>query len=58
LVSKEISEANLRALRFPPGNQADEVALTQDVVRALEVNWQLLGEPDLLVVANLFQGVQ
>lgn len=53
---RDFSRLNLRALRFPPGNQADEVALTQDVVRALKVNWQLLGEPDLLVIANLFQG--
>ncbi|MBS3966263.1 MAG: hypothetical protein KGZ60_03275 [Truepera sp.] len=46
---------NLRAIRFPPGNQADEMLLTPAVLDALKMQWELLGRPQLLLVANLFE---
>lgn len=45
---------NLKAIRFPPGNQADEILLTPAVLDAFKVQWELLGQPELLLVANLF----
>lgn len=49
------SALNLRAIRFPPGNQADEMLLTPAVLDALKMHWELLGRPQLLLVANLFE---
>lgn len=49
------SALNLRAIRFPPGNQADEMLLTPAVLDALKMQWELLGRPQLLLVANLFE---
>ncbi len=49
------SALNLQAIRFPPGNQADEILLTPAVLDALKMQWELLGRPQLLLVANLFE---
>lgn len=46
----------LTSLRFPPGNVADEQPLNAAAVAALKVNWELLGQPELTFVANLFTG--
>jgi hypothetical protein len=47
---------DISALRFPPGNVADEHPLTEPAVAALKQHWQLLGEPELTFVLNLFSG--
>lgn len=52
----EFGALNLQALRFPPGNQADETALSPAVIDAFRMQWELLGRPRLLIIANLFQG--
>ena len=46
----------VRALRFPPGNDADNFPLTPDMMDAFKVQWELLGKPEVLVVANFFEG--
>jgi hypothetical protein len=47
---------DISALRFPPGNVADEHPLTEPAAAALKQHWQLLGEPELTFVLNLFSG--
>ena len=53
---EEFGAIDLRSLRYPPGNDADDRPLTRDMIDGLRINWQLLGEPDLHVVANYFEG--
>ncbi|HEX7004719.1 MAG TPA: hypothetical protein VF168_11105 [Trueperaceae bacterium] len=43
-------------LRFPPGNQADEIVLGEPDLAALELNLGLLDRPPVMMVANLFEG--
>ena len=52
----EFSALDLRSLRFPPGNDADDKPLSADMAHALTTPWGLLGEPDLHVVLNFFEG--
>ncbi len=52
----EFGALGLRSLRFPPGNDADDKPLTDDMAHALTLPWQLLGEPDLHVILNFFEG--
>ncbi|MEX2541353.1 MAG: hypothetical protein WD314_06070 [Trueperaceae bacterium] len=44
------------SLRFPPGNQADEITVGRPDLAALSQNLELLGRPQVLMVANLFGG--
>jgi hypothetical protein len=53
---EEFDAIDLRSLRYPPGTDADDWPLTTDMMDAIRVNWQLLGEPDLHLVANFFEG--
>lgn len=53
---EEFGALDLRSLRFPPGNDADDKPLTADMTHALTLPWQLLGEPALHVVLNYFEG--
>ncbi len=53
---EEFAAIDLRSLRYPPGNDADDRPLTKDMMNGLQTNWQLLGEPDLHLVANYFEG--
>ena len=43
-------------LRFPPGNQADEITLRRPDLELLKINLGLLGDPPVILVANLFGG--
>lgn len=52
----EFAALDIRSLRFPPGNDADDKPLTADMIDALTLPWQLLGEPPLHVVLNFFEG--
>ena len=52
----EFGALGIRSLRFPPGNDADDKPLTNDMAHALTLPWQLLGEPPLHVVLNFFEG--
>jgi hypothetical protein len=52
----EWAAVDIRSLRFPPGNDADDFVLTVDTMRAFAQTWQLLGEPDVHLVANFFEG--
>jgi len=58
IVGSEEAYARLRleSLRFPPGNQADEIAVGPTDLAALALNLDLLGRPPLLLVTNLFGG--
>lgn len=56
LYAAEWEALGVRALRFPPGNDADNLPLTPDMMDAFRVQWALLGEPDVWVVANFFEG--
>lgn len=58
LVSGRDAVVRLRieTVRFPPGNQADEIRLGDADLAALAANLQLLGNPSVLMVANLFGG--
>lgn len=47
---------NVATVRFPPGNQADEIVLGDPDLAALRQNLDLLGGPSVLMVANLFTG--
>jgi hypothetical protein len=53
---EEFTALGIRSLRFPPGNDADDKPLTDDMAHALTLPWQLLGEPPLHVVLNFFEG--
>jgi hypothetical protein len=44
------------SVRFPPGNQADEIELGDPDLAALAQNLALLGDPPVVMVANLFTG--
>lgn len=44
------------ALRFPPGNQADEITLGRPDLDLLKINLGLLRGPPVMMVANLFGG--
>jgi hypothetical protein len=52
----EFGALDLRSLRFPPGNDADDKPLSDDMAHALTTPWRLLEEPDLHVVLNFFEG--
>lgn len=52
----EFEALDVRALRYPHGEIGDERLLTDDDLRALETNWELLGRPHLTVVLNLLTG--
>lgn len=56
LYAAEWEALGVRALRFPPGNDADNAPLTPDMMDAFKVQWALLGEPEVWVVANFFEG--
>lgn len=47
---------DVRTLRFPPGNDADNEPLTRDMIDALLTPWRLLSEPEPWIVANFFEG--
>lgn len=51
-----VAELGLTAVRFPPGNAADDRLLEPAAVAAFAAQWRLLGEPPVLVVLNLFSG--
>ena len=52
----EYDAIRVESLRFPPGNQADEIAVGETDLAALELNRGLLGGPPVLMVVNLFGG--
>lgn len=52
----EWAALDLRSLRYPPGNDADDRPLTVDAMDAFHLTWHLLGEPDVHLVANFFEG--
>lgn len=43
-------------LRYPPGNQADEIEVGPHDLAALAMNLDLLGRPPVVMVVNLFGG--
>ena len=53
---EEFEAIRIGSLRFPPGNQADEIELGRPDLAALDLNLGLLGRPPVLMVANLFGG--
>ena len=53
---REFDAIRVDSLRFPPGNQADEIAVARHDLAALQQNLELLGRPPVLMVANLFSG--
>ncbi len=53
---EEFGAIDVLSLRYPPGNDADNWPLTTDMMDAIRINWQLLGEPDLHLVTNFFEG--
>lgn len=52
----EWAAIDLRSVRYPPGNDADDRPLTADSMDAFALTWHLLGEPDVHLVANFFEG--
>ncbi len=56
LYEQEWEALGVQALRFPPGNDADNFPLTSDMMDAFKVQWELLGQPAVLIVANFFEG--
>jgi hypothetical protein len=54
LYREEFDALDIQALRFPPGNQGDEILLTPAVIDGLKMQWELLGRPELKIIANLF----
>src|SRR5690606_5568724 len=52
----EFGALSVDTLRFPPGNQADEITVGEPDLRALATNVELLGGARLMLVANLFSG--
>ncbi len=53
---EDFAKLELGAIRFPPGNIADEQPLNANLLKAFKAQWQLLGKPPVLFVANLFEG--
>jgi hypothetical protein len=53
---EEFGALTLRTIRYPPGNDADDYPLTTDRMDAFKAQWEYLGEPDILLVANYFDG--
>jgi len=56
LYEQEWEALGVQALRFPPGNDADNFPLTSDMMDAFKVQWELLDQPAVLIVANFFEG--
>lgn len=58
VVGYEDAFADVRTgtLRYPPGNQADEIHVGRHDLAALMMNVALLGRPAVLMVVNLFGG--
>lgn len=56
LYRQEFGALDIRTLRYPPGNDADDNPLTRDMIDALQTPWQLLGRPEPWIVANFFEG--
>jgi hypothetical protein len=56
LYRAEFDALNVRAIRYPPGNDADNYPITTDMMDALKVQWELLNRPELLIVVNFFAG--
>lgn len=56
LFRAEFDALGIRAIRYPPGNDADNYPLTTDMMDALKVQWELLHRPELLIVVNFFEG--
>lgn len=52
----EWAAMDIRSLRFPPGNDADDFPLTDDALTAFTQTWRFLGEPDVHLVSNFFEG--
>jgi hypothetical protein len=52
----EFGAMTIRSVRFPPGNDADDKVLNRAAMDAFKFQWELLGEPDVLLVANFFEG--
>jgi hypothetical protein len=52
----EYGAMDIGSLRFPPGNDADDYVLTADTLGAFAQTWRILGEPDVHLVANFFEG--
>ena len=52
----EYTAMDIRSLRFPPGNDADDHVLTADTLGAFAQTWRILGEPDVHLVTNFFEG--
>jgi ABC-type amino acid transport substrate-binding protein len=52
----EFGAMTIRSVRFPPGNDADDKLLNEAAMDAFRLQWALLGEPDVLLVANFFAG--
>ena len=52
----EFGALTMRSLRFPPGNDADDRPLSRDTMNAFVQSWHLLGEPEMLIVTNFFEG--
>ena len=53
---EDFAKLELGAIRFPPGNIADEQPLDELLLSAFKAQWKLLGQPPVLFVANLFEG--
>jgi len=52
----EWAAMDIRSLRFPPGNDADDYVLTDDVLTVFAQTWRFLDEPDVHLVTNFFEG--
>lgn len=52
----EFAAMDIGSLRFPPGNDADDFPLTADTMGAFAQTWRLLGQPDVHLVTNFFEG--
>jgi hypothetical protein len=52
----EFGAMTIRSVRFPPGNDADDKVVNPAAMDAFRLQWTLLGEPDVLFVANFFEG--
>ena len=55
-LEQDFEQLELRSLRFPPGNIADEFPLDEVTLAAFKQQWKLLGELPVLMVANVFTG--
>ncbi len=54
---EDFVQLNITSLRYPPGNIADEQAMSELTARDFSLQWRLLGaDKPVLVVANLFSG--